>query len=140
MDITFKPLQTNHLPLLFLWLEKPHVKAWWDPDVQWTMELIQEKFGTYVDGYNLEDGVKKPLQAFIVEIDNEPVGYVHLYNLRDYSREDGIPEDELPDSCTGLDTSSATGQLWAEAMGQRYCKSFCSSTSLLNMGPVLSIQ
>ncbi len=103
MDITFKPLQTDHLPLLFQWLEKPHVKAWWDPDVQWTMELIHEKFGTYVDGYNLEDGVKKPLQAFIVEIDHRPVAYIHLYNPRDYPREDGIPENELPDRSTGLD-------------------------------------
>jgi hypothetical protein len=50
MKITFIPLQESHFPLLLKWLEAPHVKAWWDQDVHWNLELIKEKFGDCAKG------------------------------------------------------------------------------------------
>ena len=126
MDITFKPLQTDHLPLLFRWLEKPHVKVWWDPKIDWTPELLQEKYGSYSEGYYLENGIKKPLRAFIVEVDHEPVAYVHLYDVRDYSREAGIPEDKLHDRSTGLDLFIGDEAFVGKGYGTAILKEFLS--------------
>lgn len=103
MIITFQPLQKPHLPLLLKWLETPHVKAWWDQDVCWTHELIKEKFGSYVHGYKVEQGLKKPMQAYIIYIDDVPVGYIQLYNAHDFPREDNIPLTDLPNSLAALD-------------------------------------
>lgn len=103
MDITFKPLKNDHLPLMFQWLQKPHVKIWWDPDLDWTPDLLQEKYGTHADGYYVENGIKKPLRAFVVEAKNEPVAYVQLYNVHNYPGADAIPKDELAPSSAGLD-------------------------------------
>jgi RimJ/RimL family protein N-acetyltransferase len=103
MKITFTPLKAGHLPLLFKWLQKPHVKIWWDPGVDLTPELLQEKYGSYPDGYYVEDGIKKPLRAFIVEVDHQPVAYTQLYDIRNYPGADSIPEVQLLASCTGLD-------------------------------------
>lgn len=103
MNITFKPLQRDHLLLLLCWLEKPHVKAWWDPDIQWTMELVWEKYGSYVEGYKLEGGIEKPMAAYIACLDEIPVAYIQLYNAHDYPREDGASLDDLPESLAAID-------------------------------------
>ena len=48
MHITFEPLSSSHFPLLLTWLTKAHVKAWWDKDTAWTLDLIAEKYQCYV--------------------------------------------------------------------------------------------
>lgn len=59
MNIVFKLLHENHFSLLLKWLETPHVKRWCDPHITWTLELIQKKYGDYVKGYKIENGVAK---------------------------------------------------------------------------------
>lgn len=38
--IYLHPLKHEHLTLLLLWLEQPHVKKWWDTDIVWNYEKI----------------------------------------------------------------------------------------------------
>lgn len=126
MDISFKPLQTDDLPLLFKWLEKPHVQIWWDPGVDLTPELLQEKYGSYPDGYYVEDGIKKSLRAFIVEIDHQPVAYTQLYDIRNYPGADSIPELQLLASSTGLDIFIGNEAYVGKGYGTAILKEFLS--------------
>ena len=68
MTITFIPLAESHFPLLLRWLEAPHVKAWWDQDVTWTLELVREKYGNYIKGNKRlklnNQAIEKPTHAF----------------------------------------------------------------------------
>ncbi len=84
MKITFTPLAESHFPLLLKWLEKPHVKKWWDQDVKWTSALIQGKYTDYVKGYKLDNGVPKAISAHIIYADNTPIGYIQIYNAYDF--------------------------------------------------------
>ena len=96
MTITFKPLNESHFPLLLKWLESPHVKKWWDQDVTYTMDLVHEKYNSYIKGYKLEGGVQKPIQAFIIYSDQNPVGYIQIYNAYDFPISKsllGLPEN-----------------------------------------------
>lgn len=96
MTITFKPLHESHFPLLLKWLEAPHVKKWWDQDVTYTMELVREKYSSYVKGYKLEGGAQKPIQGFIIHNNQNPVGYIQIYNAYDFPRSKsllGLPEN-----------------------------------------------
>lgn len=102
MTITFAPLTKNHFSLMLTWLQTPHVKPWWDRHMQWTLEKVEQKFGTYADGYKLVDGIKKPMHAFIIEKDKKPIGYIQLYDVRDFKHPD-LPYDILPAQCAGLD-------------------------------------
>lgn len=86
MQITFESLTTLHFPLLLQWLEAPHVKAWWDQDVTYTLDTVKEKYGSYVEGYKVEQGHKKAMHAYIFYIDAVPVGYVQLYDAYDFAR------------------------------------------------------
>lgn len=101
MKITFIPLTESHFPLLLEWLEKPHVKAWWDQDIKWTPALIEEKYVDYVKGYKLENGVAKTISAHIIYADNTPIGYIQIYNAYDFAR--GEPLIDLPASLAAFD-------------------------------------
>lgn len=101
--LTFVPFAAIHLPLMLKWLETPHVKKWWDQDVVWTANLIVEKYGTYIDGYKIENGKRKPMHAFIIHLDHKPIGYIQCYNVHDFPREDDVSLNDLPSSCAALD-------------------------------------
>ena len=74
MNITFVPLVKSHFLLLIKWLQTAHVRLWWDQDIKWTPELIEKKYGDYVNGsksVNKSHGeFKKPIYAYIIYIDN----------------------------------------------------------------------
>ena len=96
MTITFEPLHESHFPLLLKWLEAPHVKKWWDQDVTYTLELVHEKYSSYIKGYKLVDGQQKPIQGFIIHNNQDPVGYIQIYNAYDFPRSKsllGLPEN-----------------------------------------------
>lgn len=102
LPITFVPLATVHFALLLKWLSQPHVKTWWDSDIEWTINLVQEKYGTYIRGYKVVDGAKKPLQGYIIQYDAIPIGYIQVYNVHDFPRKNNSA-DQLPESCAALD-------------------------------------
>lgn len=86
MKITFVPLAESHFPLLLKWLEVPHVKKWWDQDLTYTMDLVREKYSSYIKGYKLVDGQQKPIQGFIIHNNQNPIGYIQIYNAYDFPR------------------------------------------------------
>ena len=86
MHIIFEPLNVSHFPLMLTWLELPHVKKWWDQDVTYTMDLVREKYSSYVKGYKFVDGQQKPIKGFIIYSDQNPVGYIQIYNAYDFPR------------------------------------------------------
>ena len=101
MTITFEPLHESHFPLLLKWLEAPHVKKWWDQDVTYTMDLVREKYSSYIKGYKLVDGVPQPIQGFIIHNNQNPVGYIQIYNAYDFPR--SKPLSGLPQSLGAFD-------------------------------------
>jgi aminoglycoside 6'-N-acetyltransferase len=103
MHISFTPLEKSHFPLLLNWLESPHVKAWWDQDIIYNMDLVKQKFGHYVQGYKLEDGERKAMDGRIILLDNQPIGYIQCYNAYDYPREGGVSLEGLPTNLAAID-------------------------------------
>jgi len=101
MQITFEPLSTKHFSLLLKWLEAPHVKTWWDKDIDWSPELIQKKYSTYVKGYKLEGGKRKEISSYIICANHNPIGYIQVYNAYDFPRTP--PLTELPTNLAAFD-------------------------------------
>ncbi|MDE5066702.1 GNAT family N-acetyltransferase [Wolbachia endosymbiont of Drosophila leontia] len=106
-NITFKALKEEHFLLLLKWLETPHVKLWWDADINWTPELIEKKYSNYVKGFKrlkLETQIiEKPMHAFIINCDGVDIGYIQYYNKHDFPPEQGYDTSELPESCAAID-------------------------------------
>lgn len=102
----FIPLAVRHFPLLATWMNTPHVAPWWSEGRSWSLQDIMEKYTTYVDGYKIVNGQKKPIHGFIIMYDQTPIGYIQYYNVHDFGREFGSVKDFFPhisDATAALD-------------------------------------
>lgn len=100
-QIQFLPLTEQHFPLMLSWLQKPHVKAWWDSKTEWTLERVYEKYSSYVQGFKNLDGLARPIHSFILALGHVLVGYLQVYNLYDFPR--AKPLSHLPAQCAAFD-------------------------------------
>jgi RimJ/RimL family protein N-acetyltransferase len=125
MTITFEPLHESHFSLLLKWLETPCVKKWWDQDVTYTMELVREKYSSYVKGYKLEAAAQKPIQACIIYSDQNPVGYIQIYNAYDFPR--NKPLSSLPESLGAFDIFIGEEDVLRQGLGSNAIKEFLRS-------------
>jgi len=123
MIITFTKLQTHHLMLLLKWLETPHVKAWWDRDVVWTPKLIKEKYGTYIENYKIEDGIRKPMHAYIIIVDGIEIGYIQYYNAYDFAHDWSL--EVLPTKLAFCDIFIGEYTYVNKGIGSEILKEFC---------------
>lgn len=107
MQISFIPLNESHFPLLLKWLETPHVKAWWGKNINWTTELINDKYSNYIKGYKIlklkDQIIIKPIYSFIICADNHFIGYIQYYNKHEFPPEQAYDTLGLPESCAALD-------------------------------------
>lgn len=123
MNISFEPLQGRHFSLLLKWLETSHVKAWWDQSIKWTIELIEEKYGPYVDGYKIEGEASKPVYAYIVLVEGVEIGYIQYYNAYDFPRDE--PIDSFPQSLAAFDILIGEAEYINKGIGARALRVFC---------------
>lgn len=70
LHFSFKPIAEYDLDLLCAWLNKPHVKEWWDDHL--TETEIKNKYTTRIQN----DSV---VQSFIVHLNNQPIGFIQSY-------------------------------------------------------------
>ncbi len=122
MPINFKPLSSLDFPLLLKWLEMPHVKLWWDPEIKWTAELIEEKYSSYLQGYKIEKGKKKEIFAFIIYSNEVPIGYIQAYNAHDFL-DDELLKD-LPESLASFDVFIGEKEYLFKNFGSKALKAF----------------
>ncbi|MDX2050728.1 MAG: GNAT family N-acetyltransferase, partial [Rickettsiaceae bacterium] len=130
MTITFKPLNESHFPLLLKWLESPHIKKWYDQDVRYTLELVHEKYSSYIKGYKLEGGVQRPIQGFIIHNNQNPVGYIQVYNAYDFPR--SKPLSGLPESLGAIDIFIGEEEALGRGLGADSIKLFLETYGFPN--------
>jgi ribosomal protein S18 acetylase RimI-like enzyme len=74
--IEFRPLAGDDLPVVFMWLRKPHVSKWYAaaPD---TFAEVAAKYGPRtVDG--------NAVRAYIVAMDGHDIGYIQTYSVEEF--------------------------------------------------------
>jgi aminoglycoside 6'-N-acetyltransferase len=70
----FRPIGRPDFPLLSQWLSTPHVQNWWrDPS---DAVAVEARYGPVVDGAD-------KTECFVVELDDEPIGFAQRYRLDD---------------------------------------------------------
>ncbi|MCA3628490.1 MAG: GNAT family N-acetyltransferase [Methylobacterium sp.] len=140
MTITFEKLQTTHFPLLLKWLMTPHVRAWWDSNVQWTAELITQKYGQYVKGYKrltLPTGIiEKPMHAYIILQDKKQIGYIQFYNKHDFPSEYGYENLGLPVNLAAIDWYIGEAAYLRKGIGTKALTLFVDEYVLKNFDAV----
>jgi aminoglycoside 6'-N-acetyltransferase len=114
--ITFDPAQHRHLPLLEVWLHKPHWREWWgDPVIEFghIVEMIEERDTT------------KP---FIFSLDGAPAGYIQYWFIGPHQTEEWVKDNpwlmELPSDAVGVDLSIGEAENLSKGYGSAVLRQF----------------
>lgn len=96
MDLTFRRLIDDDLPLLHGWLNEPGVVQWWEgDDVSW--DAVVRDYGS---------AATDPTEHWIAVAGDEPIGWIQCYLAADYA---GADEADawfrlgLPRTTAGID-------------------------------------
>ena len=82
MDVTFRRLTDDDLPLLHGWLNEPGVVRWWEgEDVSW--EAVVREYGS---------ASVEPTEYWIAVVDGRDVGWIQCYAAADYADEDEVKQ------------------------------------------------
>jgi aminoglycoside 6'-N-acetyltransferase len=104
----FRPVVAEDLPMLGVWLERPHVAEWWD-DVDDKLAEIREAMA------------HPSTQPFIVELDGRPTGYIQCY---DPHLEADHPYRDQPRGTLGIDQFIGEPELVGIGHGSRLIAAF----------------
>ncbi|MFC1920776.1 GNAT family N-acetyltransferase [Chloroflexota bacterium] len=87
-NLTFKPLATTDIPLIYKWFNTPHVNKWWSINgyVNPSLHAVSDK---YVKRINFEESVF----CHIVYFDNNPVAYIQWYRVSDFEESIALVPD-----------------------------------------------
>lgn len=133
--INFKHLEETDFPLLLKWLSAPHVKKWWDHNINWTIDLIKEKYSNYTKGYKLINSGdfvgRKAIYPFIILMNNQSIGYVQYYSAYDF--DSNISKlNKLPESLAQLDIFIGEEKWVGKKIGSTILKLFLKFHIFLN--------
>lgn len=78
MDVTFRRLVADDLPMLAGWLAQPHVHRWWFHET--TPEALERDFGAVMRG-------EEPAEDLVASVDGRPVGLCQRSRWHDYPEE-----------------------------------------------------
>lgn len=117
MKISFIALTYSDFPLLLKWLGTPHVKAWYDQEITHNEESVEAKYSNYVNS--------NQIKAYIIHIDDKPIGYIQIYNAYDFLRDK--PLEHLPESLRAIDFYIGEEEYLGKGIGAKILKAFVTT-------------
>lgn len=109
--IHFEPLTKDAFPMLRDWLSQPHVREWWgEPEHE--LRLME-----YFLSSNTDHG-------FVVNVENEPVGYIQNWTPRDYV-DDAPWASDLPVQTKAIDVFLGPKEKFGKGLGPLIIRAFC---------------
>lgn len=135
MNITFKALQQNDLPLLHCWFQDPVVKKWYARGIDFSWEDIHKKYLPRILS-------QEEVFSFIVNIGETPIGLIQYYALNHFLPE-GIQSNSAlfrlaqPNQIAGIDffigESSYRGQGFAKGIIQQFSETYLTFRFLIEV-------
>lgn len=97
MEVTFRPLTEDDLPMLHRWLNEPGVVRWWEgDDVRW--EAVVRDHWSDPDPY---------VEHWIAVVDGRAVGWIQCYAAADAAEDPEDPEEARAWFALGVEPAAA---------------------------------
>jgi RimJ/RimL family protein N-acetyltransferase len=74
-EIRFRALEPDDLPLMHEWLQREHVRRWWDEYAGY--EDVARHYLPAIEG-------RRPTDLYLILLDDRPVGFIQSYLVADY--------------------------------------------------------
>lgn len=109
--VTLRLMTEHDLPMLYDWLNRPHIVEWWGGDSE--RPTLEDVYAQYMPRVLAKDGVT-PYLAMLGQV---PIGYAQSYIA--LGSGDGWWEDETDPGVRGIDQSIADPELLGRGLGTR---------------------
>ena len=96
MDVTFRRLVDDDLPMLHRWLNEPDVVRWWEGD-DVSFAAVTRDYGS---------ASTEPTEYSIAVADGQDVGWIQCYAIAAYPDEDEVQQWQrlgVAETCAGID-------------------------------------
>lgn len=121
-DIGFRPVTLSDLPLIYRWLQRPHVKEWYGEGDR-TYEETVEHYRSRICG-------DAPTEAYLIQLDGKPIGYIQAYMISDYPEYSAALDVE--EGAAGVDLYIGERKLIHKGLGSTALKAFLSEVVFMN--------
>ena len=111
--ISFRPLTTSDLAMLYEWLHRPHVSEWWDNPGTYA-ELERDYPSHTPDG--------STTRGYIALLENEPIGFIQSYIVIESG--DGWWEQETDPGARGIDQFLCNSEQLGRGLGRAMVRAF----------------
>ena len=103
----------DDLPLVWEWLQRPHVKEWWrERD---TYEELVEHYLPSIEGTD-------PTDLYVALLDDAPIGYVQTYLVSDYPEYAALVD--VGERVAGVDLLIGEAELTGRGIGTEMLRRF----------------
>jgi aminoglycoside 6'-N-acetyltransferase len=75
VDLRFRPLSESDLSLMHEWLQREHVRRWWEQHE--SFEDVAEHYLPSIEG-------RRAVDLYLILLDGRPVGFIQAYRLADH--------------------------------------------------------
>lgn len=111
MNIAFRPLRDEDVPLVAGWLQEAHVARWWRDPVEEAIEKRREG----IEG-------RRPTRQFVILVDDRPAGMIQTYLVRDHPEWQELVR--AGDDAAGVDLMIGEPDLVGRGLGPRVLAGF----------------
>lgn len=129
MKLSYRPVAHDDLALLRGWIASPHWQKWWgdvDREIAYVEDMLNDKDTT------------KP---FIFMVDDEPVGYIQYWSIKDQIAAGWADEEQwlklVPETSIGVDLSIGPVQKLEKGIGSAILWQFTVDLVKKGFDPIL---
>jgi RimJ/RimL family protein N-acetyltransferase len=112
-EIGFRALEREDLPLMHEWLQRPHVRRWWDEHASY--QLVVEHYLPAIEG-------RRAVDLYLILLDRRPIGFIQHYLLDDHP--DFAERVGLGPGVAGVDLFVADEELTGKGLGSEVLRRF----------------
>jgi len=111
--LSFRPVQADDLPMLQMWLGRPHVRKWWGEP---------SSLAELADDFLPKTHEQASTRGYIALGDGEPIGFIQSYVVMGSG--DGWWESETDPGARGIDQFLAHADQLGQGLGSAMVRAF----------------
>ena len=111
----FRGMTMDDLPLLYRWMQAPHVLEWWWGGIAPSYEVVAEKYGPRIRS-------EEPTDPYIMLSLDRPIGYIQTYMIRDYPEYAALVDTD--DGAAGVDLFIGEEDYLHKGLGSHILRAF----------------
>jgi RimJ/RimL family protein N-acetyltransferase len=120
-EIGFRTLGRDDLGLMHEWLQRPHVRRWWDEHSSY--EEVVEHYLPSIEG-------RRPVDLYLILLDERPVGFIQHYLVADHP--DYAALVGVGAGVAGVDLFVADEELTGKGLGTEVLRRFVRDVVFAN--------